>query len=230
MITCICIKEGKFLENQEKVQSKFKRRIIVIALSMLLCMLLIGVSVWAATSQSLTSPNTILITTDGQAKVGITASYAFGADDETLFSAIGDQDATVTGLSYTQIAQKTADNNSVSQKGPDIVFSADGEYTYVAYKIDFANTEASAVNYTIEFTDPDASNGPYTFDGQVSIYSAAGTDSFTFAQDQTAMSRNLAKSASTTVYVIVALNTAPDSLTAADLDNFNLVVTATVSA
>ena len=218
------------MENQEKVQSKFKRRIIVIALSMLLCMLLIGVSVWAATSQSLTSPSTILITTDGQAKVKITASYAFGADDETLFSAIGDQDATVTGLSYTQIAQKTADNDSVSQKGPDIVFSADGEYTYVAYKIDFANTAASAVNYTIEFTDPDADNGAYTFNSQVSIYSAAGTDSFTFAQDQTAMSGNLAKSASTTVYVIVALNTEPESLTAAAIDNFNLVVTATVAA
>lgn len=218
------------MENQEKVQSKFKRRIIVIALSMLLCMLLIGVSVWAASSQSLTSPSTILIKTDGQAKVGITASYAFGADDETLFSAIGDQDATVTGLSYTQIIEKTADNDSVSKKGPDIVFSADGQYTYVAYKIDFANTAASAVNYTIEFTDPDASNGPYTFNDQVSIYSAAGTDSFTFAQDQTAMSGNLAKSDSTTVYVIVALNTAPDSLTAAAQDNFNLVVTATAAA
>ena len=218
------------MENQEKVQSKFKRRIIVIALSMLLCMLLIGVSVWAATSQSLTSPSTILITTDGQAKVGITASYAFGADDETLFSAIGDQDATVTGLSYTQIIEKTADNDSVSKNGPAIVFSADGQYTYVAYKIDFANTAASAVNYTIEFTDPDADNGAYTFNNQVSIYSAAGTDSFTFAQNQTAMSGSLDKSASTTVYVIVALNTAPDSLTAADLDNFNLVVTAEVSA
>ena len=218
------------MENQEKVQSKFKRRIIVIALSMLLCMLLIGVSVWAATSQSLTSPSTILITTDGQARVGITASYAFGADDETLFSAIGDQDATVTGLSYTQIAQKTADNDSVSQNGPKIVFSADGEYTYVAYKIEFANTAASAVNYTIEFTDPDADNGAYTFNDQVSIYSAAGTDSFTFAQGQTAMSGSLDKSASTTVYVIVALNTAPESLTAAPLDNFNLVVTATAAA
>lgn len=230
MITCICIKEGKFLENQEKVQSKFKRRIIVIALSMLLCMLLIGVSVWAATSQSLTSPSTILITTDGQAKVAITASYANGKNDGTLFSEIEEQGTTVSGLEYKQIIEKTADNDSVSQKGPDIVFSADGQYTYVAYKIDFENTEASAVNYTIEFTDPDADNGPYTFDGQVSIYSAAGTDSFTFAQDKTAMSGNLAKGASTTVYVIVALNTAPESLTAAAQDNFNLVVTAEVSA
>ena len=218
------------MENQEKVQSKFKRRIIVIALSMLLCMLLIGVSVWAATSQSLTSPSTILITTDGQAKVAITASYANGENDGTLFSQIEEQGTTVSGLEYKQIAQKTADNNSVSQKGPDIVFSADGEYTYVAYKIVFANTEASAVNYTIEFTDPDADNGAYTFNSQVSIYSAAGTDSFTFAQNQTAMSGNLNKSASTTVYVIVALNTAPESLTKADIDNFNLVVTATAAA
>ena len=230
MITCICIKEGKFLENQEKVQSKFKRRIIVIALSMLLCMLLIGVSVWAATSQSLTSPSTILITTDGQAKVGITASYANGENDGTLFSEIEDQGTTVSGLEYKQIAQKTADNDSVSQNGPNIVFSADGEFTYVAYKIEFENTAASAVNYQIEFTDPDAGNAAYKFNNQVSIYSAAGTDSFTFAQNQTAMSGSLAKSASTTVYVIVALNTAPESLAAADLDNFNLVVTATVSA
>ena len=97
-------------------------------------------------------------------------------------------------------------------------------------KLNLQTPEASAVNYQIEFTDPDAGNGAYTFNDQVSIYSAAGTDSFTFAQGQTAMSGNLAKSASTTVYVIVALNTAPESLTTADLDNFNLVVTATVSA
>lgn len=218
------------MEKEEKLQSKVKRRIVVIVLSMLLCMLLIGISVWAAKSQSLTSPSTILITTDGQAKVAITASYANGENDGALFSEIEDQGTTVSGLEYNQIAQKTADNDSVSQKGPDIVFSADGEYTYVAYKIKFENTEASAVNYQIEFTDPDAGNGAYTFNNQVSIYSAAGTDSFTFAQDQTAMSGNLAKSASTTVYVIVALNTAPESLTTADLDNFNLVVTAMVSA
>lgn len=227
MITCICIKEGKLLENQEKVQSKFKRRIIVIALSMLLCMLLIGVSVWAATSQSLTSPSTILITTDGQAKVGITASYAFGAKDKTLFSAIGDQDATVTGLSYTKIIEKTADQNAQQADGPDIVFSASEGYTYAAYEVKFANTEASAVTYEIAFTD-DA--GEYNFNSQVTIYSASGTDTFTFAADQTAMSGNLAKSASTTVYVIVALNTEPASLTAAELDNFNLVVTAKAAA
>lgn len=218
------------MEKEEKLQSKVKRRIVVIVLSMLLCMLLIGISVWAAVSQTLTSPSTILITTDGQARVGITASYANGKNDGALFSEIEEQGTTVSGLEYNQIAQKTADNDSVSQKGPDIVFSAAGEYTYVAYKIEFANTEASAVNYQIEFTDPDAGNGAYTFNDQVSIYSAAGTDSFTFAQGQTAMSGNLAKSASTTVYVIVALNTAPESLTTAELDNFNLVVTATVAA
>ena len=130
------------MEKEEKLQSKVKRRIVVIVLSMLLCMLLIGISVWAAVSQTLTSPSTILITTDGQAKVAITASYANGKNDGALFSEIEEQGTTVSGLEYNQIAQKTADNDSVSQKGPDIVFSAAGEYTYVAYKIEFANTRS----------------------------------------------------------------------------------------
>lgn len=215
------------MEKEEKLQSKVKRRIVVIVLSMLLCMLLIGISVWAAVSQTLTSPSTILITTDGQARVGITASYAFGAEDETLFSAIEDQDATVTGLSYTQIIEKTADQNAQQADGPDIVFSASEGYTYAAYKVEFANTEASAVTYEIAFTDDD---GEYNFNSQVTIYSASGTDSFTFAADQTAMSGRIEQNASLTVYVIVALNTDITDLTPASLENFNLVVTATVAA
>lgn len=215
------------MEKEEKLQSKVKRRIVVIVLSMLLCMLLIGISVWAAVSQTLTSPSTILITTDGQARVGITASYAFGAEDETLFSAIEDQDTTVTGLSYTQIIEKTADQNAQQADGPDIVFSASEGYTYAAYKVVFANTEASAVTYEIAFTDDD---GEYNFNSQVTIYSASGTDTFTFAADQTAMSGRIEQSASLTVYVIVALNTDITDLTPASLENFNLVVTATVAA
>ncbi len=215
------------MEKEEKLQSKIKRKIIVIVMSMLLCMLLIGVSVWAAVSQTLTSPSTILITSDGQAKIGITASYAFGAKDETLFSAIGDQSTTVTGLSYTEIIEKTAEQNSQTADGPDIVFSATDSYTYTAYKVEFVNTDASAVTYEIKFTDND---GDYTFNNQITLYSAAGTDSFTFADDQTAMSGRIEERASLTVYVIVALNTEITELEPATLENFNLVVTATVAA
>lgn len=215
------------MEKEEKLQSKIKRKIIVIVMSMLLCMLLIGVSVWAAVSQTLTSPSTILITSDGQAKVGITASYAFGANDGTLFSDIGDQSTTVTGLSYTPIIEKTAEQDSQTANGPDIVFSATENYTYTAYKIEFVNTDTSAITYVIKFTDEE---GNYTFNEQVTLYSAAGTDSFTFANDQTAMSGKIEKEASQTVYVIVALNKSTAELTPASLENFNLVVTATVAA
>ena len=55
--------------EKENTGSRIKRRIIVIVFSMLLCMLLIGVSVYAALSQTLTSPGTITITTAGQARL-----------------------------------------------------------------------------------------------------------------------------------------------------------------
>ncbi len=205
--------------EKENTGSRIKRRIIVIVFSMLLCMLLIGVSVYAALSQTLTSPGTITITTAGQAKVGITVDWATGsAEEDTLFASIGDQMTTIKGLSYANQVTKKSDENTKSGTGPSIKFGV-GSYTYGVYKITFTNTDSAAVNYTIAFKDQAAAND-YEFDSQITLYT--GTETVT--EGKTALTGSLNKSETTTVYVVIAINVEPENLTAQALDHFNLVI------
>ena len=209
--------------EKENSQSKVKRKILIIVLSMLLCLVLISVSVYAAISQTLTAPGTILISTDGQAKTAITVSYAEGAVDNTLFGDIEDQFTTVSGLSYTQKASKAEDANTADGTAANIVFGV-GSYTYVAYKVVFTNSDASAVNYTIDFKD--STTGDYNFNSQITIYS--GTDSI--SEGETAFSGTIEESGTETVYIVIAVNKALENLTAQALENFNLVVSVTAAS
>ena len=210
--------------EKENSQSKIKRKILIIVLSMILCLALISISVYAALSQTLTAPGTIIISTDGQAKTAITVSYAEGALDNTLFGDIEDQFATVSGLSYTQKATKAEDANTADGTASNIVFGI-GSYTYVAYKVEFTNSNASAVNYTIDFKDS-SSTGDYNFNSQITIYS--GTTSI--SEGETAFSGTIEESGTATVYIVIAVNNALEDLTAQALENFNLVVSVTAAS
>lgn len=210
--------------EKENSQSKIKRKILIIVLSMLLCLALISISVYAAFSQTLTAPGTIIISTDGQAKTAITVSYAEGAVDNTLFDDIEDQFATVSGLSFSQKANKTEDADTANGTAANIVFGV-GSYTYVAYKVEFTNSNASAVNYTIDFKDS-SSTGDYNFNSQITIYS--GTDSI--SEGETAFSGTIEESGTETVYIVIAVNKALENLTAQALENFNLVVSVTAAS
>ena len=210
--------------EKENSQSKVKRKILIIVLSMILCLALISISVYAAISQTLTAPGTILISTDGQAKTAITVSYAEGALDNTLFDDIEDQFATVSGLSYTQKATKAEDADTANGTAANIVFGV-GSYTYVAYKVVFTNSDASAVNYTIDFKDS-SSTGDYNFNSQITIYS--GTDSI--SEGETAFSGTIEESGTETVYIVIAVNKALENLTAQALESFNLVVSVTAAS
>lgn len=210
--------------EKENSQSKIKRKILIIVLSMLLCLVLISVSVYAALSQTLTAPGTIIISTDGQAKTAITVSYAEGAVDNTLFDDIEDQFATVSSLSYTQKATKAEDANTADGTAANIVFGV-GSYTYVAYKVEFTNSDASAVNYTIDFKDS-SSTGDYTFNSQLTVYS--GTTSI--SEGETAFNGTIEESGRATVYIVIAVNKALEDLTAQTIESFNLVVSVTAAS
>ena len=60
--------------EKEKQQSSIKVKIISLVISLLVCFMLIGVSVWAATQQNVTIDNTITITTAGNTRVEVTVS------------------------------------------------------------------------------------------------------------------------------------------------------------
>ena len=144
--------------------------------------------------------------------------------DNTLFSEIEDQFTTVSGLSFSQKANKTEDADTANGTASNIVFGV-GSYTYVAYKVEFTNSNASAVNYTIDFKDS-SSTGDYDFNSQITIYS--GTTSI--SEGETAFSGTIEESGTATVYIVIAVNNALEELTAQALENFNLVVSVTAAS
>ena len=217
-------------ETVAKEQSGIKRRIIISVLSIVLCLLLIGFSVFAATSQSFTSKNTITIGSSDQVRSGIKASYAFGAADEArkLFTNSEEDVTAVKSLSFTEIANKTYDQDSVTENGPDIVFSYDNKYTYAVYKIEFANQDASDVTYSIAFRN-EADSDDYTFNSQITLYSGDG-DATTLTQASAPYTGDILKGESKTVYVVVAVNEELIDLTAVAQQVYNLKITANQKA
>ena len=125
---------------------------------------------------------------------------------------------TIEGLSYANQVTKTSDEDTKSGTGPNIVFGV-GSYTYGVYKITFTNTDSAAVNYTIAFKGQPAESD-YEFDSQITLYT--GTETVT--ADKTALTGSLDKSGTQTVYVVIAINVAPENLTSQALENFNLVI------
>lgn len=216
-------------ETVAKEQSGIKRRIIISVLSIVLCLLLIGISVFAATNQSFTSKSTITIGSSNQVRIGIKASYAFGAADEArkLFTNSEEDVTAIKSLSFTEIANKTYDQDFVTENGPDIVFSYDNKYTYAVYKIEFANQDASDVTYSIAFRN-EADSDDYTFNSQITLYSGDG-DATTLTQ-AAPYTGNISKGESKTVYVVVAVNKELIDLAAVAQQVYNLKITANKAA
>lgn len=213
----------------EKEESRFKKkRIVVVILSMIMCMMLIGIAVYAATSQTLTVKNTVTINSSQQVRVDIGVSYAHGASDDarTLFS---NSEAAVTAakkLTFTEIGKKTSSEDEKELTGPDIVFSYDNKYTYTVYKVVFANTAASDITYNIAFQDE--AKDAYTFDSQIVVYN--GTSESTTLTEGTAISGDVLNGESATLYIVVAMKTPLIDATPVATEAFNMVITANQKA
>lgn len=210
---------------EERKTGNYKRRIVVVVLSMLLCMLLIGISVYAATSQTSTVDNTITISSSKQVRVGITVSFSNGVanDDRTLFENNETAVAAAKALSFTEIGTKSSSEDEKNLTGDTAIeFSYDNKYTYRVYKIEFNNTASSDITYAIEFQNE--SGAAYTFDSQVSVFTGKSADT-TLTAGQT-VSGNLDAEGNETIYIVVAMNTALIDATPVAQSAFKMVITA----
>lgn len=213
----------------EKEESRFKKkRIVVVVLSMIMCMMLIGIAVYAATSQTLTVKNTVTINSSEQVRVDIGVSYAHGASDDarTLFN---NSEAAVTAakaLTFTEIGKKASTEDAKELTGPDIVFSYENKYTYTVYKVVFDNTAASDITYNIAFQN--AEKAAYTFNSQIVVYN--GTSASTTLTEGTAISGDVLVGDSATLYIVVAMKTPLIDATPVATEVFNMVITANQKA
>lgn len=155
------------MENKKR-----KRRILTTAISACLCLLLIGVSVWAAMQQSAIVTNTIKITAAEDVQCSLTISGQSAGtgifDKETLPS---------SGYSNLLSLGKN-DYTAVTKTGPNIVFCQQNPYGYYyyVYKFDF-NNQSKVTNAMAKInTYASGTTTTYKFDSQVDVYFGSATD------------------------------------------------------
>ena len=132
------------MENEKK--SSTKRKLLITLISLVLCLLIIGIVVWAATSQNAEIVNTITInSSSGDARTTITISGT-KSNSTDLFA----PETTLPTDGWTEYLKKNYNQDSASATGPNLIFDSSEGYGYYVYKIDFANRHNSNVNFKID--------------------------------------------------------------------------------
>lgn len=177
-----------------------KRKIIIAAFSVLVCFLVVGVSVYAALSQSVNLTNYITITTGGQTKVGVVVSEYINKGTEAVVASPSDD------VAWTQKLSKDSNTDAATQALTPADFNYTVGQNYYAWKIDFTNTDASDAYAHITAS---AVNND-----QVKVYAGATWGSLEAVAKNTEAKGEvtLAKGATATYYIVVVANTALENL------------------
>lgn len=202
--------------------TKTKRIILSTVLSLFFCLALIGISVYAATSQSAKIINSITISSSQQTRTDVVVSYALGPTDFALY----DVNNTTLPESYTQAVSKSFDVDSIEGNGPNIVFSFEKKYTYVVYKIDFENQSPDKnSNITIDIKTQGETPSNYQFDSQVDVFfGQTELVKKTFSNGY-GLTGAVNHGESQTYYLVLAVNTQLADLASVTTQNFDILVT-----
>ena len=177
-----------------------RRKILISAFSVLVCVLVIGVSVYAALSQSVNLTNYITITTGGQTKVGVVVSEYINKGTEAVVASPSGE------VAWTQKLSKDSNTDTATQALTPADFNYTVGQNYYAWKIDFTNTDASNAyaHITASAVDND----------QVKVYAGATWGSLGAVAKNTEAKGEvtLGKSATATYYIVVVANTALENL------------------
>ena len=201
------------MENEK--QKSMKVKILSLVASLVLCFLLIGVSVYAALTQTLTIDNTITITTSGQTKVAVKVSEYLNKAN----TAVDASPASIEG--WVLKVEKTADENTKEGTVSPINFNYTENVNYYAYKFEFTNNSSKTAYAHISTSAVDNT--------QLTIYYGE-----TLSASMTSLTNNDALDADVTLaatdgtgefYIIVASNVALDALTEKAGVPFNISIT-----
>ena len=213
----------------EQEQKSIKIKIISLAISIIVCVLLVGVSVWAALQQTLDITNNISITTSGQTKVAVDVSEYIHAGTTGVKAAPTDSiadDASSNTEGWHTLVTKTAEENSKKQAATPIVFNYSDGKNYYAYKFEFSN-ESDEIVYAHISADV-VNNTELTI-----YYGETWGEELTALTNNTALDADVTLQAATdesnpgtgTFYIVVASNVGLDSLTEVeDAIQFNIHV------
>lgn len=197
----------------EKKKNLTKKLVITLS-SMLLCLLLIGVSVYAAISQSATLNNTISVNTSGQAKAIVTA-YETSVTGTTAVTAVPTTEPTWGSAVYTKAE---TEDNGTHDLTPIVFSQTEGKNVY-AYKVEVQNKSDVAVTVAITTTaESNAEIDVYCGEEYATLEKLANGEGVNFSKS------NVATDATVTYYILVCANTALADMTAASSTEFDINV------
>ncbi len=223
-------------ENIDYKNNKRKRRMIVAIISMILCLLLMTISVYAATMQSSNIVNKITITGSNDVRAKVVVSESLG--NSTLLP--GEEEVPLyngetTFGTFTELLrkEKNVNNLSTGDEGTtnptEIVFTKSNVYTYVVYKFELLNEGQETINFSIQSKNADLS-ADYSFNNQIDIYTGtnASGDIIMTKSDTKNVSisgtlSNEEDQNSVTLYVVIAVNVSLLDVKTVSQESFALV-------
>lgn len=198
---------------EEQKKSTRNRKLIAALCSLVLCMLLIGVSVYAALSQSATITNTITVTTSGQVKTSVVVKEYAGTGDGAVAEIPGAPTFTA------EVLNKGAEVDNLTKAATPFVFSSENGKNFYAYEITFANTSTKQVTATI--TSSTESNA------EIDVYAGATWEGMTKLDNGSGVNDTVdltATSGEGKYYIMVCANKALGEMTAAPETDFNVTI------
>lgn len=210
---------------EEQKKSTRNRKLIAALCSLVLCMLLIGVSVYAALSQSATITNTISITRSGQSYVSIKVEKTSHTGDTAYTATTGEAVGT-----YSELLTVAAGQSGTTTDETKMTFSQSVGKNAYAYKIYLKNESAdTAVKYSIKMLQTGKTDAAYTSpSAQIVIGKATGDGNVEAYADMTNV--DLAANAEATVYIVVYANVALENLEPTEGTTFDLAINTTAVA
>lgn len=200
---------------EKEKQKSMRVKILSLVASLVLCFLLIGVSVYAALSQTLTIDNTITITTSGQTKVAVKVSEYLN-EGNTAVSASPDS---ITGWELK--VEKTADEDTKEGTVSPINFNYTENVNYYAYKFEFTNNSSETAYAHISASPVDNTQLTIYYGEMLSASMNSVSNNVALGADVTLAATN----GTGEFYIIVASNVNLDALTEKAGVPFNISIT-----
>ena len=198
---------------EEQKKSTRNRKLIAALCSLVLCMLLIGVSVYAALSQSATITNTITVSTSGQVFTQVVVKDYSGAGTEAVTA------VPAAPTFEHEVLNKASDVNELEKAGTPFLFSSEKGNNFYAYEITFANSSSKAVTATI--TSSTENNE------EIDVYFGTTWEGMTKLENAAAVNGTVTLDATNgtgTYYIMVCANKALGEMTEATGTPFNVSI------
>lgn len=207
---------------------KFKRRLIIVLISLLLSLFIISITVYAAVAPTISIYNTASVISSPDVATLVEIYQKNGDRGLDLFS----QDKFDRSFSENSLVlrKQTSEDSKTANASP-IVFSKNElrefpdnfGYTYVAFKFMITNINVSDIAYSIKAQDQ---NGEiYEFNSQIDLYFADENAAFEkIAGNQIDLTKTLEINQTTSHYLVIAINEELIDLKKAATQTFKLVV------